>query len=265
MINGAVLGSPIIHSLSPLLHTSAYELLSVQATYDAIDLASGELASFLADTKLNALSLTMPLKEEAIALADVISEISVQINCGNTLTLIQGRWHLTSTDVEGFKFSLQSIENLSTCLIIGAGATARALAAALSPNLKELSVINRNPDRISHMNIAAGRSDITYLPWAPCDEINRYDLIVNTTPAGAADFFCDAIVNPQGTLFEVLYSPWPSEIMKRWRSSSQLAIDGLELLIHQAISQVEIFAGVKVDRDSMYKILRKLALEKIST
>lgn len=262
MIHGAVLGSPIAHSLSPLLHSTAYTFLSVEAAYQAIDLASGQLSAFLTETKLNSLSLTMPLKEEALATADEVSEISMRVSSGNTLSLVQGRWHLTSTDVEGFKFSLQSIEIPHSCLIIGAGATARALAAALNPQIRQLDVVTRNSQRIPDMNRASGRRDITYLPWELSDEINRYDLVVNTTPVGVADFFCSAVKNPQGTLFEVLYRPWPTEIMKLWSHST---IDGLELLIHQAISQIEIFTGLAVERASMHALLREVALAKIST
>ena len=262
MIHGAVLGSPISHSLSPLLHSTAYKFLSVEAAYQAIDLASGQLSAFLTETKLNSLSLTMPLKEEALTIADEVSEISMQVSSGNTLSLVQGRWQLTSTDVAGFNFSLQSIETPQSCLIIGAGATARALAAALNPQVQKIDVVTRNSQRIPDMNRAAGRRDITYLPWELSDEINRYDLVVNTTPAGAADFFCSAVKNPQGVFFDVLYSPWPTEMMRLWSNST---IDGLELLIHQAISQVEIFTGLAVERASMYTLLREVALAKIST
>ena len=106
MINAAVLGSPINHSLSPLLHSLAYEHLGLKAQYEAIEVRAGELKKFLAETDKNALSLTMPLKEEALKVADIVSDVAARISCGNTLSLNKGVWSLTSTDVSGFDHAL---------------------------------------------------------------------------------------------------------------------------------------------------------------
>jgi shikimate dehydrogenase len=76
LINAAVLGSPIAHSLSPLLHSLAYEHLGLTARYEAIEVKAGDLAKFLAGTDKNALSLTMPLKEEALKVADIVSDVA---------------------------------------------------------------------------------------------------------------------------------------------------------------------------------------------
>jgi len=135
MIRAAVLGSPISHSLSPQLHKIAYEILGIQADYSRFDVKSGGLPDFLVEhPELDALSLTMPLKEEALLIADSVSQISLQIQSGNTLSKKDGIWNLTSTDVEGFIQALK-VNNFSsdgTALIIGSGATARACVAALA-------------------------------------------------------------------------------------------------------------------------------------
>ena len=208
MINAAVLGSPIAHSLSPLLHSLAYEYLGVSARYEAIEVKAGELEGYLSTTDKNALSLTMPLKEEALKMADVVSDIATRISCGNTLSLSDGVWNLTSTDVAGFDFSLKmhGLSQIKSVLIIGAGATARATVASVSQIAKSVSVISRNPDREPAMN-QASLVDITYLPWKITDQINTADLVINTTPDRAADFFVPSIENPNGTFFEVLYNP----------------------------------------------------------
>jgi len=104
LINAAVLGSPIAHSLSPLLHSLAYEYLGLSARYEAIEVKAGELATYLSATDKNALSLTMPLKEEALKVSRVTSDIAKRISCGNTLFQKDGAWNLTSTDVAGFEF-----------------------------------------------------------------------------------------------------------------------------------------------------------------
>ena len=264
MINAAVLGSPITHSLSPLLHSLAYEYLGLQARYEAVEVKSGQLQDFLANTDKNALSLTMPLKEEAFTVSHVISDIAQRISSGNTLSLTNGGWSLTSTDVLGFDFSLDmhNINGIDNVVIIGAGATARAAVASVSKIAKSVLVINRNPDRINAMNQASS-VDVTYLPWELTNQLNMADLVINTTPHNAADYFVTNVENPRGAFFEVLYKPWPTALSKVWAQSENLVIDGLDLLIHQGISQVEIFAGVAVDRKELYALMRKAALAKL--
>ena len=260
MINAAVLGSPIAHSLSPLLHSLAYEYLEIAARYEAIEVKAGALSDFLSTTDRNCLSLTMPLKEEALSVADVVSDIAMRISCGNTLSLSDGIWKLTSTDVLGFDFSLKmhGFNQLDSALIIGAGATARAAAASVSQVAKSVSVISRSPDREPAMN-QASLVDVTYLPWQRTDLINTADLVINTTPDRAADFFVPSIQNPKGTFFEVLYNPWPTAMSKVWSESKNQVIDGLDLLIHQGISQVEIFTDLSVDRELLYAKMREVA------
>ena len=106
MISAGVLGSPISHSLSPVLHRAAYAALGIAAEYNAYEVGTGELENFLSNDgkDLNCLSLTMPLKEEALEIADHISATSHQIASGNTLCKMEDGWHLTSTDVEGFSY-----------------------------------------------------------------------------------------------------------------------------------------------------------------
>ncbi len=265
MINAAVLGSPINHSLSPLLHSLAYEHLGLKAQYEAIEVRAGELKKFLAETDKNALSLTMPLKEEALKVADIVSDVAARISCGNTLSLSKGVWSLTSTDVSGFDHALHmhGLEEIESVLIIGAGATARAAVSSVSQITKSVSVISRNPDREAAMNQASS-VDVTYLPWEFTSQINTATLVINTTPNQAADFFTSSINSPSGTFFEVLYHPWPTSMSQLWSESSGHVIDGLDLLIHQAISQIEIFAGMTCDRQFLYTKMRSAAVQKLA-
>ena len=265
MINAAVLGSPINHSLSPILHSLAYEHQGLTAQYEAIEVRAGELEKFLAETDKNALSLTMPLKEEALKVADIISDVAARISCGNTLSLNKGVWSITSTDVSGFDHALHmhGLEEIESVLIIGAGATARAAVSSVSQIAKSVSVISRNPEREAAMN-RASLVDLTYLPWEITSHINTANLVINTTPNQAADFFTSSIDSPSGTFFDVLYHPWPTSMSKVWSESGGHVIDGLDLLIHQAISQIEIFAGITCDRQSLYTKMRTAAVQKLA-
>lgn len=264
MINAAVLGSPINHSLSPVLHNAAYELLGLDGSYEAVEVRAGGLAAFLQNTEKNCFSLTMPLKEEAISCAGVISELAQRISSGNTLTMVDGTWHLTSTDVAGFEFSLKAhqISQLDSVLILGAGATARAAVSYLSTISKKIQVVSRNSDREVKMNKASD-VQIEYLPWEATQQMDDADLIVNTAPGDASEIFLPSIQKPRGTLFEVLYDPWPTSLSRKWASTHCEVIDGLELLIHQAISQIELFSTLTLDRAPLYEHLRKVAIGKL--
>lgn len=265
MINAAVLGSPINHSLSPLLHTIAYEHYGVRATYEAIEINSGELSSFISGTQKNCLSLTMPLKEEALTLAGFVSDTAKKVSSGNTLTFRDGQWRLDSTDVSGFQYSLESheIKDVGSVVILGAGATARAAVAHMSTICRSIKVVSRNQARQASMNFSSS-CEIEYLPWAATGLINEADLVVNTTPGDAADLFLSGVTKPRGVFFEVLYNPWPTKLSHAWNSKGARVIDGLELLIHQAISQVEIFADLSADRAELHLLMRKAALAKLT-
>jgi shikimate dehydrogenase len=268
MINGAVLGSPISHSLSPQLHKVAYDFLKINAEYTRYDVKTGELPKFLSlHQELNALSLTMPLKEEALLVADVVSPISNQIKSGNTLSKQGGKWSLTSTDVEGFLKTLQANDvNLDvSILILGSGATARAAVAAIdvdrSAQNREIHIVHRNPDRELAMRDAAPFSKLVFHRWDSSKLVNEFGLVINTSPAGVADVFIDDLLKPVGIYFEALYNPWPTALLKKFNEMGQQTIDGVDLLVHQGISQIEIFSGVKADRTTLSQIMRNTAIE----
>jgi len=268
MISAGVLGSPISHSLSPLLHRTAYEILGVEATYNAYEVGSGRLSQFLANegSELNALSLTMPLKEEALDIADVVSEISLQIASGNTLHKLDSKWHLTSTDVEGFVHALvtNGVTAQGNILIIGSGATARAVAAACDGVSQSITIIHRSQSRVESMRKAAPHLPLKFVQWDSTVDFGSYDLVINTTPGDSASIFLDKISSGLGAFFEVLYNPFPTGMLSRWREEGNIGIDGLDLLIHQAISQVEIFASLPVNRAQMFRSLRQIGEKALS-
>ena len=268
MISAGVVGSPISHSLSPLLHNAVYAYLGIEAGYMAYEVSSGQLKEFLDSegSNLNCVSLTMPLKEEALTVANSISDISRQIQSGNTLHKINGVWNLTSTDVAGFTHALRfnNQDASGNILILGAGATARAVVAACNGVSDKVTIMNRSPDREKAMRDAAPVSKLNFIPWGKDINFSEYDLVVNTTPGESASSFIDQIESVRSVYFEVLYNPWPTRLLSHWRKTGGVGIDGLDLLIHQAISQIEIFAARTIDRDLIAMLLRSVGEKKLS-
>lgn len=264
MINAAVLGSPIRHSLSPLLHTYAYKYLGIDALYTSFEVKSGELSQFLAGQgkELTAISLTMPLKEEALRVTSAISDLAKRIESANTLVKVDGLWQGSTTDVEGFKKALEfnQVQEFESIMILGSGATARAVAAACDVATRHIYVVGRSDHRHKAIQTAAPQATISFLPWEVTDLINTVDLVVNTTPTNSAEFLLSGVHSPRGALFDVIYNPWPTRLAAKWVESSRV-IDGLELLIHQGISQMQIFSGEIIDRDLMAPLLRRQAIK----
>jgi shikimate dehydrogenase len=209
----------------------------------------------------------MPLKEEALLIADYVSDLSTQISSGNTLTKLDEKWYLTSTDVAGFTESIASYNVLldEAVLVIGSGATARAFVASCNADDRlqsgQVHVIHRNSERQKQMRAAAPNLDLVFHQWDSFSLINEMSLVVNTTPTGIADVFCDFVSKPRGLYFESLYNPWPTLLFDRWANQGGRGIDGIDLLVHQAISQVEIFSGKSVERKSLSIQMRLRALE----
>jgi shikimate dehydrogenase len=268
MISAGVLGSPISHSLSPLLHNTIYNSLGIAASYKAYEVVSGDLGNFLAGegSSLNCLSLTMPLKEEALTIADSVTNISRQIQSGNTLHKVDGQWSLTSTDVDGFTHALKFNERnpKGNVLVIGAGATARAVIAACDGISNKVTVVNRSSDREIAIRKSAPNLEIGFISWSDEISFGAFDLVVNTTPGNTAAVFVDQVQSVSATYFEVLYNPWPTQLLAKWRKSGGFGIDGLDLLIHQAISQASIFAARPIDRDSIAETLRLVGEKALS-
>ena len=262
MIKAAVLGSPIAHSLSPRLHNAAYKFLNIPGTYSSFDVPMGNLQNFLSDKadSWSGFSLTMPLKEEALSCVDDIDPLVHRIKSGNTLVNEDGVWKLFSTDVIGFRNSwkLHNADVPSSVLIIGAGATARAAAAAFDPASTRIQVVHRNPDREMSMRDCLLDSSIDFLPWKFHEKFLEADLVINTTPKYALDDFSHTLSSrPSGVFFDVLYDPWPTRFAQRWSQLGGTVIGGLDLLIAQGVEQIKFFTGEQIPTEELTSFLRK--------
>ncbi|MEY4901285.1 MAG: hypothetical protein RLZZ190_12 [Actinomycetota bacterium] len=262
VINAAVLGSPISHSLSPRLHMSAYKHLNISGNYGSFDVPAGSLRDFLKD-KANGwtgFSLTMPLKEEALSVAEIINPLAKRIQSGNTLIRQGNSWSLHSTDVLGFQnaWNQENSSKPKTVLIVGSGATARAAAAAFDDAKTSISVLHRNTERGQSMQSSVNVSGMKFLPWQFSNSFYESDLVINTTPKAVLDSFAHELSHkPNGTFFDVIYNPWPTQFASAWTNSGSPVISGLDLLIAQGIEQIRLFTGIDIDRQEISTFLKR--------
>jgi shikimate dehydrogenase len=248
----AVLGSPIAHSLSPVLHRTAYEELGLTGwTYDRFEVDEAALPGFL--EKLGpewaGLSLTMPLKRAVIPLLDEISETAASVEAVNTVVFTEdGRRVGDNTDIPGMVAALRErgIEQVESAAILGAGATASSALAALARICTgEVVAYVRSEARAAEMRQWGERLDVEVriADWADAARALHAPLVVATTPAGTTDALASDVPEMPATLFDVLYDPWPTALAARWSAYGGAVVSGLDLLVHQAVLQVEQMTG----------------------
>ncbi|WP_406175255.1 shikimate dehydrogenase [Streptomyces canus] len=250
----AVLGKPIAHSLSPVLHRAAYEELGLTGwTYDRFELDEAALPGFVGQLgpEWAGLSVTMPLKRAVIPLLDEISGTAASVEAVNTVVFTEdGRRLGDNTDIPGMVAALRErgIEQVDSAAVLGAGATASSALAALARICTgEVVAYVRSEARAAEMRQWGERLDVEVrtADWADAAEALDAPLVIATTPAGATDALAHAVPERPAALFDVLYHPWPTALAARWSMIGGAVVSGLDLLVHQAVLQVEQMTGLR--------------------
>ncbi|MBX7468222.1 shikimate dehydrogenase [Streptomyces sp. MAG02] len=248
----AVLGSPIAHSLSPVLHRAAYAELGLDHwSYDRFEVDEAGLSGFFAglDGSWAGLSLTMPLKRAVIPLLDAVSATAASVEAVNTVVFTDdGRRLGDNTDIPGMIAALEErgVTRVESAAVLGAGATASSALAALARICTgPVTAYVRSASRAEEMRGWGERLeiDVRTVDWSRAAEAFETPLVVATTPAGAADALAEAVPETAGTLFDVLYEPWPTALAAAWAERGGAVVGGLDLLVHQAVLQVEQMTG----------------------
>jgi shikimate dehydrogenase len=250
----AVLGDPIAHSLSPVLHRAGYEALGLDWTYDAVRVGLGELAAQVRPgSGWRGLSLTMPLKREALALADEVTPRARLVGAANTLVVGDGRLLADNTDLPGAVAAVRERYGgpVRAGTVLGGGATAASTGLALCElGAESVTVLARSPERARETLEAIRRH-----PSGPdvrvgaLDDVPTGDVLVSTIPAEAQTPELVARVAGVPVLFEVLYDPWPTPIAAS--AGTRPLVGGLDLLVHQAALQFELFTGLPAPLEAM--------------
>jgi len=250
----AVLGSPIAHSLSPVLHAAAYAALGLDDwTYTAIECDETRLPGVLAacDDGWAGLSLTMPLKRAVLALLDRTEPLAAEVGGANTVVFRGGRRHGYNTDVPGMVAALAAsgVYSPPGATVVGAGATAcAALAALRQMGLAAAEVQVRDHARAGDLLAAARRLGMAVELRPFGSPVRGGDLLISTVPAGAADLYAERIAGASsrpGSVLDVVYHPWPTPLARAAARSGLAVAGGFDLLLHQAARQVELMTGAE--------------------
>ncbi|MBC2933634.1 shikimate dehydrogenase [Nocardioides sp. zg-1228] len=245
-----VLGDPIAHSLSPTLHRTAYAELGLDWAYDAHRVPAGGLEEFVSGLgpQWRGLSLTMPLKREALALVDRSTDRARLAGAVNTVVLEDDGTRVgDNTDLPGAAAAIRERTSapLATAVVLGGGATATSTGLALAElGVGSVELLVRDASRAAE-TVAALRShpagiDVRTGSLDAPDALVA-DIVVSTVPAGAQTSALVERCAAVPVVFEAVYDPWPTPLAAS--ASGRTLVGGLDLLVHQAALQVELFTG----------------------
>ena len=247
----AVLGSPISHSLSPVLHRAAYASLGLDRwTYEAIEVrdAVGLRAVLAGDWA--GLSLTMPLKRLVQPMLDVVTDLARDVGAVNTVTFTPAGRVGHNTDVEGIVRALgeggvTAVSPGAGC-VVGGGATAASAIAALGAlGDRAPVVVVRGATRATDLLAAARRLGLEprLVAWAP-EPLSTARVVVSTVPASAGPMTAGLVPpSTDAVLLDVVYDPWPTALADAWRGAGGAVVGGFAMLLHQAVAQVRLMTG----------------------
>jgi shikimate dehydrogenase len=268
----AVLGSPIAHSLSPALHTAAYRALGLsQWSYGVHEVEAPALRRFVAGLgpRWAGLSLTMPLKEAALEVADEVSDLAREVGAVNTLVRRQdGGWSGHNTDVYGVSQALREAgcSQATSAVVLGSGATARAVVAALaSLGCGKVTFAVRSAARPETLDQArrAGLEVAVVGLGQVANLLIDTRVVVSTLPSNALpgnalpENAWTARVQRHGPrpvghlLLDVVYTGWPTPLARTFHEAGASVVSGLEMLVHQAAEQVRLMTGLCPPVDEM--------------
>jgi shikimate dehydrogenase len=261
----AVVGKPVAHSLSPVLHGAAYQALGLNWTYTRLEASESELPELVAnlDDSWVGLSVTMPGKRAALSVATEATPRATAVGAANTLVRTPEGWSADCTDVDGVTGALRAVGYVPgpTAAVLGAGGTACAALGGLAAlGVTTATVVVRDPARASEAVACANAVGLTVTvsPWASTDFTTlaaTSSVLINTTPPAAVAPVVPALSQARCVL-DVIYHPWPTPLAAAVTTQGGVLATGLDMLLHQAFGQVEQFTGQPAPRTAMRDALR---------
>lgn len=252
-----VIGHPIAHSRSPLIHGTWLETLGLQGSYERIDVPPEELGTFLRSFAARGFSggnITVPHKSEAMAHVDRIDAAGRAIGAINTVWIENGEVCASNTDAEGFVASLDQEapgwdEINGRALVYGAGGAARAVVHALLGRGFAVDVVNRTMERARELAEAFGPPVTAASTRDIDDRLAEADFFVNTTSLGMAGMEPLTLhlgaLKREAVVCDIVYVPLETDLLRAARGRGHRTVNGLGMLLHQAVPGFAHWFGVR--------------------
>lgn len=254
-----VVGHPLGHTLSPLMHTAALKHHNIKATYSAVDIRADELTGFIAwmnNENFKGCNITIPYKEQLFSAVDQHDASVRGINAINTISKSDSEETLIgfNTDIYGFSQSLKEYEDLiegTRAIVFGTGGASKAVLIALEDlGVEEIVMVSRNPARLKKPISSLVYHIVDYNQWqAFADEAS---IFVNTTPLGMGDFKTKSIIDETDIslvenriCYDLVYNPEKTTLLKMAEKAGATTMNGLDMLIQQGSRSFEIWTGRK--------------------
>ncbi len=255
----AVVGNPVAHSASPRLFTALARHLGLSFEYRAEHVEVAGFPDFLQSVRGGAyqgLSVTLPHKEAALRLADSAAPTAQAVGAANTLVAHQGRLEAHNTDGTGLLAALAgqavTLKN-ARVLILGAGGAARAAVQAVKEaGAASVWLSNRTPERAQRVADALGAAAVPTSGLAQL--LKSVDVLLQASAAGLSRptesaLPADCVLHPRLTVLDMVYQPLQTQLLRDARAAGAHTVDGLWMLIHQALAQYLLWTGVEVSKD----------------
>ena len=270
----AVIGSPIEHSLSPVIHRAAWAQLGIDGwEYHRLEQDTDSLPGFIAGLGADCagLSVTMPCKQAVMPLLDVIDPLASAVGAVNTVVPSSGVLAGFNTDVTGIASAVRRACSMAGCsapssaLVLGARATASSALAALGElGITSSTVAARRFGGPGSVVVAASRLGVTIeqVLWSDAEAVDRAassaDLVISTLPASAADPLAERLRVREGQiLLDVVYSPRDTALRRAFENAGGVVAEGTDMLIFQAGAQVQLMTGRSPDTGVMREALEE--------
>jgi shikimate dehydrogenase len=272
-----VIGNPIEHSLSPVMHNAAITALGVDYVYLALPVNAADLSVAIAGFKaigLVGFSVTIPHKQAIVPLLSEVSAVAKDVGAVNTVWRTDKGWSGTNTDVEGFIAPLQAYNrdwSQTTTVILGHGGAARAVVVGCTQlGCTKIHVVGRNKQKLSAFEQSWLDSSLPLTLdihlWEQLPELlSQADLVVNTTPVGmhphVEESPIDAVamqaLKENAIAYDLIYTPNPTQFLRQAKQQGAITIDGLEMLVQQGAAAFKIWLGQTPPVDIMRQSLQK--------
>lgn len=270
-----VIGYPVKHSMSPIMHNAAIATLDLDYVYLPFPIAPDHLKTAIdgfAAIGLQGFSITIPHKQTIMPLLTDISEVAQAIGAVNTVWWSDQGWCGTNTDALGFMAPLQTFErdwSQTPALILGNGGAARAIVAACHQlGCPEIWVVGRSPEKLAAFakswQVSPLTPKVSVYPWTRLDELLAHaGLVVNATPLGMAPHVTMSPLTgeqmehlpQQAIAYDLIYTPRPTQFLQQATNAGLIAIDGLEMLVQQGAAALEIWTQQTPPVDVMRQAL----------